>query len=363
MQVFTADKVFTGFDWLPDHAIVTQNGRIEDLLPIVSLSPNLVITNHSYMIIPAFIDIQIYGADGKLFATSPTKETLRAMYNHCISGGTNNFLPTIATNSLEVVKKAINAIKNYWGDDGKGVVGLHMEGPWINKIKKGAHEEDFIHAPSLTEVMEIIGYGDGVIKMITLAPECCPDDIIAFIRSKEIVISIGHSNASFTEATQAFNNGIYLATHLFNAMSPFHHRDPGIPGAVIQHPQVMASIVADGYHVNFEVINIVKRLMRQRLFLITDAVTETSTGLYQHKYEGDKYTHHETLSGSSLSMLKAATNCIKKAGISEQEALRMASHYPAKVLGLDYRLGLIKKGYDAELTFLDSEWLISNHPI
>ena len=361
INIFCAKRVFTGFDWLPDHAIITSSKQILDVLPIVSLPAEVTIKNYYEMIIPAFVDIQIYGALGRLFSAFPDKETLHLMHKYCISGGAINFLPTVATNSIEVLKKCIDAIKEYWSAGGQGVIGLHIEGPWINLLKRGAHLEKFIHSPTLSEVKELLNYGGSAISMITLAPEICSKNIVSFIRSRGIIISAGHSNATFKEAINSFENGIHSVTHLFNAMSAFNHREPGLPGAVSQHSQVMASIIADGYHVDFEMISIAKKLLGQRLFLITDAVTETSEGPYQHQLQGDYYTSEGILSGSALTMIKAVLNCINKAGISENEAIRMGSLYPAKVLGLEHRIGLIKKGYDAELTFLDKEWnIISN---
>ena len=147
--VFTADKIFTGSDWLPDHSIITENELIVDVLPVVSLSPDTVVTKHSQIIAPAFIDVQIYGAAGKLFATYPTTGSLQKLYEHCVAGGTYNFLPTAATNTIEVFYKCIDAIKSYWDQNGKGVLGLHIEGPWINKLKRGAHIESLIHSPTL----------------------------------------------------------------------------------------------------------------------------------------------------------------------------------------------------------------------
>ena len=169
----------------------------------------------------------------------------------------------------------------------------------------------------------------------------------------EIIISAGHSNATFAEATNAFNNGIHLTTHLFNAMSPFHHREVGLAGAVMQHPTVMCSIIADGYHVDFEAIKIAKKLIQKRLLLITDAVTETTEGDYLHKLEGSKFTSNGILSGSAITMLQSVKNCISEVGIELNEALRMASLYPAKVLNMDHHYGLIQKGYAASFTMLD----------
>ena len=189
--------------------------------------------------------------------------------------------------------------------------------------------------------------------MITLAPEVCNKKVIDLIVKNQVIVSAGHSNATFAEGTAAFDNGIETATHLFNAMSPLHHREPGLPGAVLQHPTVMASIIPDGYHVDFEMISIAKQIMNERLFIITDAVTENNEGLYPHKLAGDKYESNGILSGSALTMIKGVKNLIEKTGIELPEALRMASLYPARLLGMSNQLGMIKKGYKANFVFLD----------
>jgi N-acetylglucosamine-6-phosphate deacetylase len=350
--IFTADKIFTGTDWLPDHAIITENELIVDLLPMVSLRGSSI-TKHLPIIVPAFIDVQIYGAAGKLFATYPTTDSLEKLYQYCVAGGTNHFLPTAATNTMDVFYKCIDAIKTYWEQKGKGVLGLHIEGPWINKIKRGAHIESIIHSPTPDEVKELLDYGKGVIKIITLAPEVCSKEVVDLILENQVIISAGHSNATFAEGVNAFDNGIEVATHLFNAMSPLHHREPGLAGAVLQHPTVMSSIIPDGYHVDFEMISIAKQIMKERLFIITDAVTETNEGWYPHHLAGDKYESGGILSGSSLTMIKGVKNLVEKTGIELSEALRMASLYPARVLGMSNQLGMIKRGYKCSLTFLD----------
>ena len=291
----------------------------------------------------------------KLFAEFPYADTLVDMYKHCITGGTHLFLPTVATNTLQVVHKCIDAVNDYYKANGKGVAGLHLEGPWLNKLKRGAHVEELIHSPDIKEVADLLEYGKGVIKMITLAPEICSTDVTNLIQSSGIIISAGHSNGTFAETMQAFDNGIHTVTHLFNAMSSFHHRNPGMPAAVMQHPTVMASIIADGHHVDFEVIKIAKKLIERRLFLITDAVTETVRGYYPHHLEGDKYVSKGILSGSAITMLQSVKNCFEKVGIELNEALRMASIYPAKVLGIDYYVGMIKKGYAASFIMLDKD--------
>jgi N-acetylglucosamine-6-phosphate deacetylase len=191
--------------------------------------------------------------------------------------------------------------------------------------------------------------------MITLAPEICSKEIIQLIREASIVISAGHSNARYDEAKKGFSQGISAVTHLFNAMSPLQHRAPGLVGAAMDDDSVMASIIADGNHVEFPAIRIAKQVMRERLFAITDAVTTTSRGYYQHELAGDKYEAAGILSGSSLTMAKAVQNLVNEVGIEKGEALRMASLYPAKLLKLDHEIGRIEKGYKSKMIVLDEK--------
>jgi N-acetylglucosamine-6-phosphate deacetylase len=351
---YIADKIFTGTEWIYNKAVIVKEEEISEIVTLDSLNEDIPVF-HSHILAPAFIDVQIYGAAKKLFAVYPTTESLEKLYEHCIAGGTHYFLPTVATNTYEVFYKCIDAIKEYWHQNRKGVVGLHIEGPWINTLKRGAHTESLIHSPTVLEVKELLEYGKGIIKMITLAPEICSKEIIDLIKSHHIIISAGHSSSTFSEATNAFNQGIKAATHLFNAMSPLNHREPGLPGAILQHADVMCSIIPDGFHVDFEMISIAKKIMKERLFMITDAVTETGKGLYPHQLEGDRYVSNGILSGSALTMIKGVKNCVEKVNIDLGEALRMASLYPAKLLGIDDKAGMIKPGYEAHLVLLDKE--------
>lgn len=249
----------------------------------------------------------------------------------------------------------MDAVKDYWNKDGRGILGLHVEGPWINPVKRGAHVESLIHSPSLKQAEELLDYGKGVIKIITLAPEVCSKDILDLIRSFNIIISAGHSNASYKEAMDSFKGGITMVTHLYNAMSPLQHRQPGLVGATMDHETIKASIIPDGHHVDYAAIRIAKQIMKERLFVITDAVTGTDKGYYQHQLAGDKYEAAGILSGSALTMGKAVKNLIEHADIETGEALRMCSLYPARVIGLEKELGKIDKGYKASMVVMDEK--------
>lgn len=353
-KIYIADRIFTGEDWLSDHAIMVEDKIIKEVIPVSSLSSSQPVVQYdNCFIAPAFIDLQLYGAYGKLLAVYPEADSLYKLKEYCEKGGAAYCLPTVATNTKEVFYKSIDAVKNYWKAGGKGILGLHLEGPWINPAKRGAHIESLIHPPTIKEAEELLNYGKGVIRMITLAPEVCSKEVIDLILSHNIVISAGHSNATYPEAEIGFANGITAVTHLYNAMSPLQHRAPGLVGATMDNKNIMASIIPDGHHVAYAAIRIAKQVMKERLFVITDAVTDTTEGYYQHKQVGDKYEAGNILSGSALTMNKAVKNLVDFAGVELGEALRMCSLYPAQLMKLDQTLGKISKGYQSQLTVLD----------
>ncbi len=352
-QIVAAEKLFTGTDWLLNHAMVVEENHIHSIVPIVSLNEKPAY-QYSY-IIPALIDLQIYGAGGQLLSVFPTMEALQLLQDYCIKGGAAWFQPTVATNSHEVIYECINAVRQFQQKLNNRCIGLHVEGPWINREKRGAHLSEYIYQPNKEQVTSLLEYGKGVITMITLAPEIVSSDLVEFIQSKGIVVSAGHSNADYATATKAFNEGITTATHLYNAMSPLQHRAPGMVGAIFNHPTVNCSIVPDGYHVDFEAIQIAKKQMGERLFAITDAVTETQTGPYPHQLNGDKYEANGILSGSALTMLTCLQKLHLHANIELGEAIRMCSLYPARVIQKESISGMLKPGQKADWIALDAQ--------
>lgn len=353
---YSAQRIFDGEQWLTNHAILIRKQVIEAVVPVEQLPANGPHTSYgARLLLPAFIDVQVYGAAKKLFSVYPNVNTLQVMQQQFATTGTAIFQPTVATNTMEVFKKCIDAVRAYWQQGGAGVHGLHLEGPWINPEKKGAHVSALIHTPELKEVEEILNYGKGVITMITMAPEVCSKEVIALIRSHDIILSAGHSNASYEQAMQCFEAGFSLVTHLYNAMSPLHHRNAGLVGAAFQHPSVCSSIIPDGYHTSYAAVAIAKNAMGNRLFAITDAVTETQNGPYRHQLAGEKYECNGTLSGSALSMYKAFCNLVHHVNLPVAEAHRMCSLYPAQALGLQNRYGKLAPGYSGKFIVLQPE--------
>lgn len=344
---FDSDKKVLG------ETIFIEDGKIVEIS--TSGVPNgcqILDANGAY-IVPAFIELQIYGSGGNLFSAFPTAETLAQMDADLISKGTTNFLACVATNSPEIVHQAIEAAKAY-RPMAKGFMGLHLEGPYLNAKRRGAHIAEFIKKATFEEVKALLEHADGVVKMMTIAPELQDDAVVQLLLDHHVVLSMGHSDANFEQATEAYNKGITTTTHLFNAMPSIHHRAPNLPTALFNHPTAMASIIADGSHVDFEVIKMSHKIMQNRLFLITDAVTACNIGPYQHQLKGDKFiTPDGTLSGSNITLLQAVQNCVNHCDIQLPEALRMASLYPARVMGLQNYIGRIEVGYTANLIILD----------
>ncbi len=349
-QFIAAQELFTGTHWISEVTVEVNNGKI------ISISKEGYDHKNAFpLIVPALIDLQIYGAGGQLLSEYPTAECIEKIYQYCLKGGAAYFQPTIASQSYEVIYKAIDAVKDYKSNGGKGCIGLHIEGPWINIAKKGAHQENILHTPSLQQVQDLLNYGKEWISMITLAPEVCNNEIIDLIQANGIVVSAGHSNASYEFATEFFNHNIHVATHLFNAMSAFQHRAPGMVGALFNHKTAMCSLVADGYHVDFNAIRIAKKLMGERLFCITDAVTTTNTGLYKHELVGDKYECEGTLSGSALTQIASVNNLVNRAGIDLGEAVNMCSLYPARVMHKTGLTAMIYINENADLLCLSAD--------
>lgn len=327
-----------------------ENGLIKE----IKLNSNQSHTENTYLI-PGFIDLQIYGAAGKLFSAEPSLNSIKIIEDQLLKEGTTSFLICLATNTPEVFNQCISVIKEY-RNDARNCMGLHLEGPFINPEKRGAHVKEYIRKASLDEIKQLLDFGDGTIKMMTLAPELQDDDVIQYLLDHDIVVSLGHSSATFEQATDAYHKGIQTTTHLFNAMSPIQHRAPGIPSAVFNHPRAMASIITDGLHVDFEVVKIAAKMMKERLFLITDAVTECSSGPYQHHAVDGKFVMPDgTLSGSAMTMLQSIKNCVAHCGISLLDAINMATYYPAKLIKKENEIGQLGVNVQANLVRLSEK--------
>lgn len=357
MLAFYNGTVFTGDRFVNGHAVLVNNGLIEAVLPAADLPADVDRYDlQGNVLAPALIDLQLYGGNGLLFSQALNEDAILATDAYCVSGGCTRFLLTMATNSIDIFLQGIDVAKTFLQKHpNSGLLGLHLEGPYINPVKRGAHLLEHIKQPTLDELKLLLDKSEGIVKMMTLAPEQCSDEVIQLLLDHHVIVSAGHSNATYEQATAGFNKGITTATHLFNAMSPLQGRSLGMVGAIYDHATTYSSIVCDGFHTSFAAVRISKKMMQERLFLITDAVSEVKEGAYQHVLKDDRYVLPDgTLSGSALTMIKAVNNCINEVGIEFDEALRMASLYPARAAQLQ-GFGKIEEGYMADLIILSIE--------
>lgn len=355
IKIYTAGQIFTGEKFIEGFAIEVDSGKVRQLISQNEIPNDSDIFSYPDLIIaPAFKDLQINGGDGRMFSIEPTVESLTVIRNYCRSGGVSSFLATVATSSPEIISRAINSVLSYWESGADGLIGLHLEGPYINIKKKGAHAEKFIEVPDIDNVKRLVKEGTGVIKMMTLAPELCSDEVIKYLINSGIILSAGHSNATYEQAMHGFELGIKTCTHLYNAMTPFNHRNPGIVGAIFDS-NVFSSIIPDGIHLSEVAFRIANRLLGDRLFFITDAVTESETEYYHYIFKDHYYVNEKgVLSGSALKIGTAIRKAVAM-GITREEALKKASTIPSLVIGKGKIWGRIAPGYLVDWVLLDKE--------
>ncbi len=346
MQIISANKIFTGHEWLFQHEIHVENNRIVAIQPVQSVDD---IQYKEGFICPGFIDLQVYGGGGILFSNHPTVESIQKTYEEHSATGTHYFQITLNCSPKETMWRAIESCQEYLANGGKGLIGLHLEGPFFNPIRRGAHREDFVQQATIPFIQEIIDRAGKLPIYMTIAPEMFEEEVLDFIIQSDIMLSIGHSDATQAQAQCAFDKGINRVTHLFNAQSQWQSRALGIVGTTFIN-EAWASIIVDGLHCDFGSVRLAKELKGEKLFLITDAVTEDNSGPYHFTKNNNRFTNDQgTLSGSALTMVEAVQNCVNKVGIPLEEAIRMATVYPAEVANLSQEIGSIEIGKRGEI--------------
>ncbi|HAS6189219.1 N-acetylglucosamine-6-phosphate deacetylase [Vibrio vulnificus] len=364
MYALTNCKIYTGSDVLSEHALIIENDLIQSIVPTADLPSGIEVKDLAGAnVSPGFIDLQLNGCGGVMLNDEITAETMQIMHKANLKSGCTSFLPTLITSSDEDMRSAISAARDYHAQYQNQSLGLHLEGPYLNVMKKGIHSVDYIR-PSDTSMVDFICENADVVAKVTLAPELNDPEHIEKLRNAGIVVSIGHTNATYAEARKGFEAGITFATHLFNAMTPMVGREPGVVGAIYDTPDVYAGIIADGFHVDYANIRIAHKIKGEKLVLVTDATAPAGANMDYFIFVGKKVYYRDgkcvdengTLGGSALTMIEAVQNTVEHVGIALDEALRMATLYPAKAIGVDAQLGRIKKGYIANLTIFDRDF-------
>jgi N-acetylglucosamine-6-phosphate deacetylase len=354
-------KIFTGEQIKEDKVIVVANGRI---LSVQSDLPDEVkiVNLKGQNIAPGLIDLQVNGGEKYYFSQFPNEETLQDISTACYKYGTSHFLPTLISSSHDHILEAIEVVKDFKEKKGCGVIGMHLEGPFLNPSKKGAHNENIIRKPTNRDLEEIINYGKDVVKIITIAPEIFTDEQIDLVLESGIKISAGHSDMTYEQAQYYFSKGIHLVTHLYNAMSGFSHRAPGLVGAALENENVYTPIILDGYHCHYGAARIAHMLKKDKLFLVTDCAF-VGRKVQSFNWEGfnatlmnGRYCNQEgNLAGSAISMMDAISNARENLYCSIQEAIEMATSRVAKAIQMETELGYIKPGFPANFFIFDND--------
>ena len=355
--------IYTGKETVYDKAIIIENNLIESLIDVSKVPSNIdVVDLGGLSVAPGFIDLQVNGGGGYLFTDNSTQNAISEIFEAHKKFGTTNFLPTIISTSYENIIESIENVRKCMSHDMYGVLGLHVEGPYLNSKKGGVHDKNYIRRIQDDEFNAILKRGADVIKIVTISPEMVDTKYIKKLVNSGIRVAAGHSDATYEQAVEAFESGVSSVTHIFNAMSQFGSRDPGLVGAALENDNIWAGIIVDGYHVHFSSVKVCKKAKAwNKLFLITDAMPPVGKPDHAFKlgnleiscYEGKCTTEDGTLAGSALNMASAIRNCIQKVGIPMDEALRMASTYPAEYLCINDRFGRIEPGYTANMTIFD----------
>lgn len=364
MYALSNCKIYTGSDVLTDHAVIIDNDQIQSVVPVTQLPEGIEVKDlDGANLSPGFIDLQLNGCGGVMLNDEITPETMQIMHEANLKSGCTSFLPTLITSSDEDMRASIAAAREYHNKYQNQSLGLHLEGPYLNVAKKGIHSVDFIR-PSDDGMIDLICANADIIAKVTLAPEQNDPEHISRLNAAGIVVSIGHTNATYAEARQGFEAGITFATHLFNAMTPMVGREPGVVGAIYDTPEVYAGIIADGFHVDYANIRIAHKIKGEKLVLVTDATAPAGANIDHFIFVGKKVYYRDgkcvdengTLGGSALTMIEAVQNTVEHAGIALDEALRMATLYPATAIGVEDRLGRVRKGMVANLTVFDRDF-------
>ena len=358
-----AKQAFIHPQFIPNVVLETKGDRI--IKVTTHAAPPDLVDKEVDWALPGLIDLQLNGGGGAFFANNISASGIETIHRTHLKYGTTSYLITLTTTSLENIYQAIEVVRQYMNTGLPGCLGMHLEGPYIHPMKKGAHAGQWIRAPKYDELKQLVKLGRDVVKIFTIAPELFDQESLALLKDSGWVISAGHSMATHEEANRFFMQGVHKVTHLYNAMSPLESRAPGLVGATLSHPNVWASIIADGKHVHYESIDLAYRLKPKRLFLISDASFKDEPGV--EKYFGDTkvvfkdgfyYTEKGNLAGASLDMWEAIQNISTNTSVPLETAIDMATLRPAKVLG-STGVGVIKVGAQADFLFLDNARQVS----
>lgn len=366
--IFSGMKILYEQKWLENHAVIVEKNIIKAIIPTEMIAHHLPAAHHqfpsNYSLVPGFIDLHIHGANGHdVMDADP--HAIMNISKALAQEGVTGFLATTMTADNQQIEAALSNVANAVShEQGAKILGVHLEGPFIAKTKMGAQRGDAIQPANIALLKHWQNIAKNTIKLITLAPELpSAIDFIKKILAMDIVVSIGHTNATYDETIAAINEGCTYATHLFNAMRTIHQREPGAQVALLLANTVNAELIVDGIHLHQAMIEMALRIKgKDKLILVTDAIRAKCLGDGQFELGGQKVNVQAgkatlsdgTLAGSVLRMPQAIKNLIDFSLCSLLDAILMATYNPACILGLEMQKGTISVGKDADLVILDA---------
>jgi len=360
MLTLCASRLLTPDGFETERCLLIEDGLIVDVVPLENCSsPEF----HPGDLVPGFIDLQVNGGGGVLFNDEPTVEGIAAIGRAHRVFGTTGFLPTLISDDLDVIDRGMRAVETAIQKGIPGVLGIHIEGPFINVEKRGIHDAGKIRKIDDAAV-ELLGSLKSGVTLVTLAPELDPPGMIEQLRERGVTVAAGHTAASYEDTREALHSGVTGFTHLYNAMTQLRARAPGAVGAALESEQAWCGIIADGFHVHPAALRVALRAKgADKLVLVTDAMptvgsdqtTFTLGGRTIHVENGRIAAEDGTLAGSNLNMAEAVGNAVRMLQIDLATAVRMASLNPARALRLEGTTGAIRPGLRADLALLDSE--------
>ncbi len=356
-KLIFAKKLYTGTEELSNCQVRISDGKIIALdSGFASADPfrGEVVDQ----LAPGFIDIHINGGEQYYFTGKVDEETLEDITASSRKHGTAWCLPTLITSPMENILKGITVTTQFMKRNPQsGMLGMHLEGPFLNPVKRGAHLLKYIQQPSEDLLNNLVTLGDGIIRMITIAPELFSPAQLDILLDSAITVSAGHSNADYQQAKAGFNRGIRTVTHLYNAMSAFGHRQPGLTGAALEDDRIFTPVIADGVHCDFGAVSIARKIKGEKFLLISDAlflgrkVKEFKWGAFDAYLENGKYVNSEgNLAGASVSLCDCVRNVVEVLKWPVKEAVEMVTIRPATAIGMESKVGMIKVSYPAVFT-------------
>ena len=358
--------IYTGKKVLYEHAVVIENGLIQAVILEKDLAKEMpTVDLNGANLSAGFIDLQLNGCGGVMFNEDISVNTLEIMQATNLKSGTTSYLPTFITSPDEGMKQAVAVMREYLSKHQNQALGLHLEGPYLSVAKKGVHRPEYIREIS-PEMLDFLCQNGDVITKLTVAAENPTAEYISRFIQAGIIVSIGHSNATYEQAKQRFAEGASFATHLHNAMSPISSgREMGVVGAVLDS-EVYTGIICDGLHVHWGNIRLAKKAKGDKLVVVTDATAAAGADISEFIFVGKKVTVKEgkcydefgALGGASVTMIESIQNLIHHTDLSLDEILRMCTLYPAKAIGVDDKLGSIAVGKVANLAIFDQQFKV-----